>query len=621
MSDKRPLVVLELFAGTRSIGKAFEAKGHKVYSVDWDKSFTDIDLYADIGKLTIDDINKLVKGQHIDVVWLSPDCFPAGTLIWTDKGYKNVEDIRCFDKVLTHTNTYKSVYATQRTNKYDMYEIKISGCEPVLVSSEHPYYVRKKYRDYSRHSETYAKTLLENPEWIKVKDLNTSYKVGIPINTESIIPIWNGCVYETRNCRGLTKTMVKNTLNIFMNNPKFWWIVGRYFGDGCLAKNKSTIDISCNKNENETEEVCKILDELNIKYSVYSKTTANHITICSKEWCVFLEQFGVGAENKQITPMILNLPKDLLNSWIDGYLSADGHKRIIENAAPCWNVSSISRNLIYGLQLCLLKAKGVYGSLVTRQPSDTICGRKVNTKLSYSLSFYETKREVGCKYTIENNICWVNISSVKKLSSKQTTVYNFSVEDDESYTANNIIVHNCTSYSVAAIGKHRKKNPTTGNLEPQTDYAKFCDKVNAHCIDLLKEINPSLYFIENPRAGLRKMSFMQGLPRFTVTYCKYSIDLPLEERRMKPTDIWSNHPDPKFIPPCTYGDPCHVAAPRGSKTGTQGLKDWKERSRIPEALCNHIVDISEEYIYSDNKEDKPLITTREQLDLFDVLGD
>ena len=45
---------------------------------------------------------------------------------------------------------------------------------------------------------------------------------------------------------------------------------------------------------------------------------------------------------------------------------------------------------------------------------------------------------------------------------------------------------------------------------------------------------------------------------------------------------------------CHNGDSCHVAAPRGSKTGTQGLKGAKERSVIPQKLCEHIVDICEE---------------------------
>lgn len=62
---------------------------------------------------------------------------------------------------------------------------------------------------------------------------------------------------------------------------------------------------------------------------------------------------------------------------------------------------------------------------------------------------------------------------------------------------------------------------------------------------------------------------------------------------MKPTDIWTNHPNPKFNPMCKNGDTCHESAPRGSKTGTQGRKNAMERSKIPVELCNHIVNISE----------------------------
>lgn len=144
----------------------------------------------------------------------------------------------------------------------------------------------------------------------------------------------------------------------------------------------------------------------------------------------------------------------------------------------------------------------------------------------------------------------------------------------------------CTTYSVAAISKHRRKE-ADGNLAPISEYAKFCDTVNAHVVALIKELNPKYYFIENPVGGLRKMAFMQGLPRHTVTYCQYG------ERRQKPTDIWTNHPAPGFKPRCSPGSPCHDAAPRGSKSGTQALKNAEERAKIPTMLCEHIVKICE----------------------------
>lgn len=71
----------------------------------------------------------------------------------------------------------------------------------------------------------------------------------------------------------------------------------------------------------------------------------------------------------------------------------------------------------------------------------------------------------------------------------------------------------CTTYSVMAISKHRRKNPETGNLDPVTEYAKFCDDTNRHVVELIRELSPRFYFIENPMGGLRKMDFMQGIPR------------------------------------------------------------------------------------------------------------
>jgi len=146
----------------------------------------------------------------------------------------------------------------------------------------------------------------------------------------------------------------------------------------------------------------------------------------------------------------------------------------------------------------------------------------------------------------------------------------------------------CTTFSIAAISYHRTKDEN-GILQPKSIYAKKCDEIDEHVVNLIKELKPKYWFIENPRGGMRKASFMQDLNKYrhTVTYCQYG------DTRMKPTDIWTNHFEPQFKPPCKNGDKCHVSAPRGSQTGTQGIKGARDRSIIPEKLCEHIVDICE----------------------------
>lgn len=142
----------------------------------------------------------------------------------------------------------------------------------------------------------------------------------------------------------------------------------------------------------------------------------------------------------------------------------------------------------------------------------------------------------------------------------------------------------CTAFSVASIGHHWKGGK--GAYIPKTEFAVLSQELVKWTIHLITRLKPKYWFIENPRGVLRKMPFMESLPRYTVTYCQYGDD------RMKPTDIWTNHPSPNFKPMCKNGDPCHVRAPRGSRTGTQGLKNNAIRSMIPNELCNHIVTIT-----------------------------
>ena len=139
----------------------------------------------------------------------------------------------------------------------------------------------------------------------------------------------------------------------------------------------------------------------------------------------------------------------------------------------------------------------------------------------------------------------------------------------------------CTAFSVAAIGKNWTKDGD--NYIPKNPRAEFGLKLVQKTLEIINYFKPTYFFIENPRGMLRKMPIMQGIPRQSVTYCQYG------DTRMKPTDIWTN--STKWIPRsmCKNGDPCHVAAPRGSKTGTQGLKGAYERSKIPEDLCHEIL--------------------------------
>lgn len=144
----------------------------------------------------------------------------------------------------------------------------------------------------------------------------------------------------------------------------------------------------------------------------------------------------------------------------------------------------------------------------------------------------------------------------------------------------------CTTFSVASISHHWTGGK--GSYIPKTEKSvqgKAIVEKTLEIISHYEKLNPNLiWYIENPRGLLRKMPFMENLPiRNTVTYCQYG------DERMKPTDIWTNNSEWEPRAMCKNGAPCHVSAPRGSRTGTQGLKNNFERSKIPKELCVEVI--------------------------------
>jgi hypothetical protein len=140
----------------------------------------------------------------------------------------------------------------------------------------------------------------------------------------------------------------------------------------------------------------------------------------------------------------------------------------------------------------------------------------------------------------------------------------------------------CTAFSVAAISHHWISG---GNYPvPRTKEATQAQDLVRHTVSLIQELNPIQgWLIENPRGMLRKLEVVSHLPRRTVTYCQYG------DTRMKPTDLWGYLPQWSPRIACKNGMPCHVSAPRGAKTGTQGLKSARERSKVPYELGKEIL--------------------------------
>jgi hypothetical protein len=141
----------------------------------------------------------------------------------------------------------------------------------------------------------------------------------------------------------------------------------------------------------------------------------------------------------------------------------------------------------------------------------------------------------------------------------------------------------CQAFSIAGDVSgnwHPRLGAVRGDPVPISLRAEFAIQLVEAGIAIIESLEPHWFVIENPVGLLRKFSMMDQFHHAQITYCAYG------HPNMKPTDLWGGFPF-TFVPrpACKNGSDCHVAAPRGSKTGTQNSDtDAIERGRVPREL-------------------------------------
>ena len=470
------LRVLELFAGVGSPRMALRNLGidHEVVAISEIDKFAIASYEAIHGKTdNLGDVSK-IKVEDIpnhDLLTYGFPCFVAGTLIFTENGYKNIEDIQAGDMVLTHKNRFKKVITPMKQKANHTVEINTMGGQKLYTTEEHPFYVREKYyevKDEIRYKNGQMKQLrkFKSPIWLEAGKIDKSvHYVGVSVNDRSVLPKWNG--FESSAQWGHSKRYNTLNENKAFENPNFWWLVGRYIGDGWLRdykykgsnKHDERIIICCNKSE--TVEIESRLEKLTwLTYSLVEESSVYKYHIVNKELKRYLEQFGHLAHNKKLTNDIHNLPEDLLRDFISGYLSADGS---LSNGL--YKATSVSAELIHGMSRAINKAYHAPSSVYkTERPSTCVIeGRTVNQRDSYSLSFKKkVKKQDNAFY--EEVYIWYPITGIQRDDEFNDYVYNMEVEEDNSYTANNIIVHNCQDLSISGHQRGMVKGVTRSGL-------------------------------------------------------------------------------------------------------------------------------------------------------------
>ena len=420
--------------------------------------------YPDIFELV-----DLVNGTIVSVG--SHPCFTENELVLTTDGYKKIKDIVVGDNVITHVGNIKEVCDVMQNYSDDIYNIKTTML-PIQATGNHPFYVREKKKIRLRKYKDGIDTTVpyyDEPIWKRAEEIQKGDMLGTPINTNSIVPI-------------------HEEYSLSFDNANLWWLIGRYIGDGWITdvanRNDSYLVICCNKNNSETGDIVRRLVWLGFEYRIEDRDTVNRIYIKNDDLLNYLRNFGKYAHGKKIAYEVFDLPVDLLRSFILGYISADGN---YDDKEREYCITTVSKELALGMSMCIAKVYCTYTKIqIVKEHEEILLGRYVHCKEKYRLRFHTEPRKMDHSF-YESGYIWTYCFGVEKVDMGAAT-YNLSVYDDNSYTVNNVIVHNCGCVvSPDTVSDKIGTFTTSTSIYPISQiYMKEIDSLNYVKLDLLR---------------------------------------------------------------------------------------------------------------------------------------
>ncbi|MBI4170956.1 MAG: Fe-S cluster assembly protein SufB [Candidatus Aenigmarchaeota archaeon] len=394
-------------------------------------------------------------------------CFTKGAPITTFLGKKKIEDIQVGDIVLTHTGSYKRVYELQRRkhngvlcriryNGDSRQEMKITGGHPVLS-------VKRKKLEYKNKE--------WKPEWTEAKNLEKHDYIAIPIERTVIA---KDDRFFSVILGGLNKPYENIEFKI-TTDKDFFRLVGYYMAEGSIIDDHY-LTFTFNKNEREyIEDVKALLEKFfgkePLEYAEYKNGIS--LVLCSTLAArLFKQEFGSGAKNKKLPQWFMLEAPEKQAEFIKGYWRGDGNftnKRFSDGYKIAFRINTISESLAEQTRDILLRLD-TFASINVWKKNEPrsnsfaiyvggnylekfadIVGRDVTETLSGNLIL---KQKLVSLAEITGDYAFVPIREITTEIVEDLEVYNFSVEDDESYVSHGIIVHNCTAPKFSADSLH-----------------------------------------------------------------------------------------------------------------------------------------------------------------------